>query len=311
VSHQSRVLITGGAGFIGSRLAHRCASAGLRVRVLDDLSSGTLDRLEAVQDRIDFVHGCITSQPTIEQAVSDCDCVFHLAARPSVPESVRDPLRTHAVNATGTLQVLRAAQLAGVRRFVLASSCAIYGESLEPIQHEGARPSPHSAYAIQKLTSEEYCREFSRQHGLETCVLRFFNVYGPGQDPHSSYAAVVPRFLSRARSGLAPEVHGSGLQSRDFVFVEDVVAALESAASASEACAGEPINIGSGRSHRVLELAEMICELCGLAPELEYAPARSGDVAHSRASRQRAMDCLGWAPKTDLREGLSLTLASS
>ncbi len=304
-----RVLITGGAGFIGSRLVRACLEQGDDVRVLDDFSTGRMENLADLQDASEVVKGSLVDFETVQRSVSGREIVYHLGALPSAIQSVDEPVRTHAVNASGTVHVLEAARLGGVRRVVFASSCAIYGNcSTLPLSEE-LPPLPDSPYALQKLSGELYCQQFGRLHGLETVALRYFNVFGPRQDPRSLYAAVVPRFLTAVVRGNPPHIHGDGRQSRDFVHVDDAVAATRAAALAPPECAGETINVARGDRVTVLELLERVARAAGrdaLAPVFE--PARSGDVRHSQADISKAERLLGWRPRITLAEGLTSTL---
>ncbi len=300
-------LVTGGAGFIGSHLVRRCVELGARVRVLDDLSTGRLANLSGVQGSIELERGDVRDAAALARAARGCEVVFHLAARASVPAVQENPSDAHAVNATGVLNALVAAREAGVRRFVFASTCALYGDAEAELQQEEAPPRPGSLYAIQKLCGELYCREFARHFGVQSAVLRLFNVYGPRQDPNGAYAAVVPRFLAAAAGGERVSIFGDGEQSRDFVYVGDVVRAFLAAADAPGVGQGAPVNVGSGRSLRIRELCRALEELFGRPLDRAHAPARSGDVRHSRASIERARAALGWEPEMALADGLRVT----
>jgi UDP-glucose 4-epimerase len=304
-----KVLITGGAGFIGSHLARACLAAGDAVRVLDDFSTGRRENLSDVERDVDLLEGGVEDQAGVRAAVSGCEVVFHQAAVVSVPLSVQDPLRSHAVNALGTLHVLLAARDAGVRRVVFAGTCAAYGDDPELPKTESMAPQPLSPYAIQKLAAEYYCRRFTALYGLETVALRYFNVYGPRQDASSSYAGVIPRFVSALVRGKAPVIFGDGQQTRDFVHVRDVVRANLRAAVAPGA-AGEVFNIGRGEAVSVRALCEAIARELGaegIAPV--HAAERAGDVRHSRADASRARRVLGWSAAVGLAEGLRDTVA--
>lgn len=304
-----RVLVTGGAGFIGSNLVRACLERGDEVRVLDDFSTGRSENLAGLQGAIDLVKGSIVEFETVQRSMSGCAVVYHLAALPSVVQSIEEPVRTHAVNVSGTVHVLEASRREGVRRVVYASSCAIYGDSRASPHREDLPPLPLSPYALHKLTGELYCQQFTRLYGLETLVLRYFNVFGPYQDPSSLYAAVIPRFMAAVIRGESPCVHGDGLQSRDFVHVADAVAATRAAASAPPESVGQIINVGRGDAVSVLDLLDEVCKAArreAVAPVFE--PARSGDVRHSQADISKAVRLLGWRPRLTLAEGLQGTL---
>jgi nucleoside-diphosphate-sugar epimerase len=303
-----RVLVTGGAGFVGSNLARACLAAGERVRVLDDLSSGRRENLADVPGDLEWLEGSVADFDAVRRAVVDCEIVYHQAALPSVPRSVEDPLGTHAVNATGTLHVLEAARRAGVRRVVYAASSSAYGDTEALPKREDMPPQPLSPYALQKLVGEIYCRQYAVLYGLEAVSLRYFNVFGPRQSPDSPYAAVVPRFLRAALRGERPRIYGDGLQSRDFTFVADVVAANRAAAVAPASASGQVLNVARGQRVTLLELWAAVCAAVGCEPRQPcFEPARPGDVRHSEADVSRARELLGWQARTDLSEGLRLT----
>jgi nucleoside-diphosphate-sugar epimerase len=304
------VLVTGGAGFIGSHLVEHCAERGARVRVLDDFSSGSPANLARLRGAIELERGDVRDVAQLAHAARGCDVVFHLAARASAPAALADPAAAHAVNASGVLHALLAARDAGVRRLVFASSCALYGDGDGDVQRESDPARPRSVYAIQKLCGELYCRELAPGLGVEAAVLRLFNVYGPRQDPGSEYAAVVPRFLAALERREPVGVFGDGEQSRDFVYVGDVVRALVAAADAPGVGDGAAINVGSGEALRVRELCAVLSEVYGRPVERRHAPARPGDVLHSRASIDRARERLGWKPQVPLFEGLELTASA-
>jgi UDP-glucose 4-epimerase len=304
-----KVLVTGGAGFIGSHLVHACLAAGESVRVLDDLSTGHRENLADVRSEVELIEGGVEELETVRRAVSGCELVYHEAAVVSVPLSVQDPLRAHAVNALGSLHVLLAARDAGVRRVILAGTCAAYGDDPALPKTEDMLPRPLSPYAIQKLAAEHYCQRFTALYGLETVVLRYFNVFGPRQDASSSYAGVIPLFVSALVRGKAPVIYGDGLQTRDFVHVRDVVEANRAAANA-EGAKGLVLNVGRGEAVTVLELFDAIArELGAEGIEPTHAPERPGDIRHSRADASRARALLGWSAKVSLAEGLRDTVA--
>jgi UDP-glucose 4-epimerase len=302
------VLVTGGAGFIGSNLVRTLAAAGDRVRVLDDLSTGSAHSLREVPDGVETTIGDVRDAALVRACVDGVEVVYHLAALPSVARSVADPLTTHSVNVDGTLAVLGAARDAGVRRVVYASSSSVYGDTETLPKHEDLPVAPRSPYAASKLAGEAYSRAFARAYGLETVSLRFFNVFGPRQDPASEYAAVVPRFATRMLAGERPIVFGDGRQSRDFTFVANVVQACVLAAAAGPEAIGEALNIGCGERFSLLELIEALNEHVGTSIEPEFAPPRPGDVRHSQASIEKARRLLGFEPLVRLRHGLAETI---
>jgi UDP-glucose 4-epimerase len=304
-----RVLVTGGAGFIGSNLVRACLAAGEEVRVLDDLSTGHQENLAEIRGQIDFCRGSVVDFEAVERAVSGCEVVYHQAALPSVPRSIEEPLEAHAANATGTLHVLEASRRAGVRRVVYAASSSAYGDSDELPKVESMPPRPLSPYALQKLVGEVYCRQFSEFYGLDTVSLRYFNIFGPRQDPHSAYAAVIPCFAGAILRGERPVIFGDGLQSRDFTFVADAVAANRAAAAGPPESAGEVFNVACGGRVTLLELLERICKALDRAPvEPIFEPPRAGDVRHSQADVAKAERLIGWRPQHSLDDGLRETV---
>jgi UDP-glucose 4-epimerase len=297
-------LVTGGAGFIGSHLTDALVQQGRRVRVLDDFSTGRRDNLAHLPPgKIELVAGDLTDPEVLRSAMHGVELVFHQAALPSVPRSVEDPLSTHRVCATGTLQVLAAAREAGVRRVIYAASSSAYGDSDRLPKRESDPTNPLSPYAVAKLAGEHYCASFSRVYGLETVRLRYFNVFGPRQSPDSLYAAVIPRFIQACRAGRSPTIHGDGQQSRDFTFVEDVVQANLLAATAP-GMSGQVYNIACGQRTSLLELVAEINRLLGTNVRPEHTAPRAGDVRHSQADIARAQADLGYQPRVEVREGL-------
>jgi UDP-glucose 4-epimerase len=301
------MLVTGGAGFIGSHLADALLAAGHAVVVLDDLRTGNLDNLDAARARIEFIQGSITDPNLVQSVVTGVEVVFHLAALPSVQRSVEDPLSTHEVCATGTLHVLRAAQAAGVRRIVYAASSSAYGETPGTVRSETDPVTPLSPYAVAKLAGEFYCRSFTRVYGLETVRLRFFNIFGPRQNPWSPYSGVIAQFIAKMTAGERPTIFGDGLQSRDFTYVANAVQAVLRAADASAAI-GNVYNIGNGGTVTLLTLVAELNRLLGSNLEPVHAAPRSGDVRHSQADISRAREDLGYDPAVSFAEGLRLTL---
>jgi nucleoside-diphosphate-sugar epimerase len=300
-------LVTGGAGFIGSHLVEALVAGGCRVTVLDDLSSGRESNLEAVAGRIMIVRGSICDRGIVEKAAAGCEVVFHLAAVVSVPKTVDDPLGSAAVNETGSLNVLEAARGAQARRLVFASSSAVYGDDPTLPKREEMPPKPLTPYAVQKLVVEYYLRVYQSLYGLETVGLRFFNVFGPRQDPSSPYSGVISIFMNKALNGEFPVIYGDGCQSRDFVFVGDVVQALISAAKSASA-PGKVFNVGTGKSLTISGLWEMIAALSGCGAKPVNKPSRPGDIPHSLSAIDSAAAELGFVPRVSLESGLGLTL---
>jgi UDP-glucose 4-epimerase len=302
------VLVTGGGGFIGSHLVERLLSDGHEVRVLDNFATGKRENLLEWADQVELVEGDMRSYERVHTAVRGCELVLHQAALPSVPRSVQDPLTSSEVNITGTLNVLLAARDEGVRRVVFASSSSIYGANPELPKREDLLPLPMSPYAVAKLAGEGYCRSFHEVFGLETVALRYFNVFGPRQDPLSQYAAVIPNFITARLAGKRPVVYGDGEQSRDFTYVENVVDANLLAISADGA-AGKLYNIAAGERTTLNQLLDHLGALLGREPGARYDPARPGEVRHSQADIGRARRELGYSPSISLEEGLRRTLA--
>ncbi len=302
-------LVTGGAGFIGSHLVERLVEEGQRVRVIDDLSTGKRDNIDPFLDRIDFHEASILDVASVRSAMEGVRYVLHQAALSSVPRSIRDPHRANQVNVEGTLGVLLAARDAEVQRVVYASSSSVYGDTPTLPKEETMTPAPLSPYAVGKLAAEQYCRVFHGVYGLETVSLRYFNVFGPRQDPESEYAAAVPKFALALLSGRRPTVYGDGSQSRDFTYVANVVEANLLAARAP-AGAGEAFNIACGEQTTVNELITALARIVECAAEPEYHAPRTGDVVHSFADISKAKRVLGYAPSVSLQEGLSKTVVS-
>jgi UDP-glucose 4-epimerase len=302
-------LVTGGAGFIGSHLVEGLLARGHRVRVLDDFSTGKAANLQAVRDRVEVVSGSVTDPAAVRSAVQGREVVCHLAALPSVARSVEDPLSSHDVCATGTVRVLDAARQAGVRRLVYAASSSAYGDIPGAVRTEDDPVSPMSPYAAAKLAGEHYCRCFTTVYGLETVRLRFFNIFGPRQDARSPYSGVIALFIAALAEGRPPTVHGDGLQSRDFTYVENAVQAVMKAAEAP-AAVGHVYNIGNGGSTSVLDLVKHLNELLGGSVQPLHGPARAGDVRYSQADISRARRDLGYEPAVSFVEGLRRTLAA-
>jgi nucleoside-diphosphate-sugar epimerase len=305
-----RYLVTGGAGFIGSHLVERLVRDGAEVTVLDDLSTGRREHLRVVRDRVRFIRGNAARLELCRRAMQGVDYVLHQAAVTSVPRSTRNPVAAHQANVTGTLNILLAAQEAHVRRVVFAGSTAAYGDAAELPNHEALLPRPLSAYAASKVAGEAYCQAFWRTHGLETVVLRYFNIFGPRQNLESQYGAVVPLFIAAALRGEPPVIFGDGGQTRDFTFVTNVVEAnlLACHAPAAQA-AGAVFNIGCGVATSIRELWQQIADLVGTEVEPLHDAPRAGDVRHSLASIDRAREQLGYTPTLNLEQGLQRTIA--
>jgi nucleoside-diphosphate-sugar epimerase len=304
-----RALVTGGAGFIGSHLVRTLIEDGWSVRVLDDFSSGHESNLAPVAAQVDLRRADVRDPQQLTDAADGVDVIFHQAAAASVPASIEDPITSGAVNVEGTLRALEAVRHGVAGRLVFASSCALYGDAAPIPCREDGPTDPRSPYAVQKWSAETYCRIYADLHGAATVALRYFNVYGPRQDPEGPYAAVVPRFVAACRAGEAPQIHGDGSQTRDFLYVEDVARANILAAG-SAAAVGRALNVASGVETSIRELAEGLAELAGVSQDPVYSPARSGDVRRSVGDPALARELLGFEPHVGLREGLRRTLAA-
>lgn len=298
-----KFLVTGGAGFIGSHIVTALVNRGDEVRVLDNLSTGTPSNLAHLKHSVELIEADVLDGPRVEQAMAGVDVVFHQAAMASVPRSLAEPLASHAACATGTLQVLDAARRAGVRRVVYAGSSSAYGNQPTMAKRESDLPAPLSPYAAGKLAGEAYCQAFYESFGLETVVLRYFNVFGPRQDPNGEYSAVIPKFVVAMLAGKRPTVFGDGLQSRDFVYVENVVQGNLLAAERPEA-AGKVFNMACGRQYSLLELIDSINRVLGTKIDPIFAEPRPGDVRDSLADITAARTYLGYEPTIDFDEGL-------
>jgi UDP-glucose 4-epimerase len=300
-------LVTGGAGFIGSHLVETLVRRGDKVRVLDSFTTGRADNLVDVADDIELIAGDVTDEAAVARAVAGCEVVFHQAALASVPRSVEAPLATHAACATSTLVVLHEARKAGVRRVVYAASSSAYGNQPQPLKRETDLPSPLSPYAAAKLAGELYCEAFWHSYGFEAVALRYFNVFGPRQDPRGPYAAVIPLFILALLAKKQPLIYGDGLQTRDFAYVENVVQANLLAATAPDA-PGKVLNIGTGAAITLLDLLRELNAILGTTVEPIFHPPRAGDVRDSLADISRAREVLGYEPATHLAEGLRRTI---
>ena len=302
------VLVTGGAGFIGSHIAAALAEGGARVRVIDDLSTGHRENLDEIDANVDFIEASLTDDDALRKAMEGVELVFHEAAIPSVPRSISDPRATHIACVDATFSLLLAARDAGVKRVVYAASSSVYGDQPTLPKFEEMRPDPLSPYAVAKLVGEYYCRVFTRSYGLESVVLRYFNVFGPRQDPTSQYSGVISRFIAALHSNKPPVIFGTGEQSRDFTYIENVVAANLSAAETTSGV-GQIINVANGERTTLNELLEVLKTLTGRDDvTAEYQDPRPGDVLHSLADNTRAKEMLGYQTLVGLEEGLRLTI---
>jgi UDP-glucose 4-epimerase len=302
-------LVTGGAGFIGSHLVEALLARGDRVRVLDNLSSGRLENLSTVINQLEFIEGDLRDEAIVQKAAAGVELVFHLAAMVSVPKSMVEPLEAELVNAVGTLKLLQAAKAAGVHRLVLSSTCAVYGDEPTLPKTETMPPQPKSPYAISKLAAENYCQVFNESFGLKTVVLRYFNVFGPRQDPSSPYSGVISIFVDKMSQALAPTIFGDGQQTRDFVFVGDAVRANLLAAEVDQA-AGQVFNIGSGQQTSINQLFDHLRHIFNSDLSLHYGFPRPGDIVHSCSDPGRARTVLEWQAQVSLEEGLRRLVGS-
>lgn len=302
-----QALVTGGAGFIGSNLSRALLARGDDVRVLDDLSTGRKENLDGVA--VDLVVGSVEDPDTVAAAVEGVEVVFHQAALPSVKRSVEDPIRTHAVNATGTLNVLDAARRAGVRRVVYASSSSAYGNTPILPKQEDMTPSPLSPYAVAKLAGEQYCRAFAHVYGLETVALRYFNIFGPHQDPANPYAAVIPLFATALMEGRPITIHGDGGQTRDFTYIDNAVQANLLAGDGNSASSGQVMNVACGHRVSLNELVDILARIVGVETVAKaHTDPRPGDVRDSLADITRASELIGYRPVVQLEDGLRRTV---
>ncbi|MEP6921515.1 MAG: SDR family oxidoreductase [bacterium] len=302
------VLVTGGAGFIGSHIASALSSSGARVRVIDDLSTGYMENLEEIGGDVDFVKGSLADEAALSRALEDVELVFHEAAIPSVPRSVENPRQTHIASVDSTFSLLLAAKERKVRRIVYAASSSAYGDQPTLPKVEQMLPEPLSPYAVAKLVGEYYCQVFTRVYKLETVSLRYFNVFGPRQDPSSHYSGVISRFIAALLSGATPVIYGDGEQSRDFTYIQNVVDANLKAAETTRGI-GAVINVANGKRISLNDLLNELKDLTGNRDiQADYQPTRAGDVLHSLADTTRAQELLGFEPRVGLREGLLATI---
>ncbi len=304
----AKYLVTGGAGFIGSHLARRLVTDGHDVRVLENFETGHRENLGSAVDSLELVEGSFIDFATCQRAMEGIDFVLHQGALPSVPKSIAMPRETHAANVTGTLNLLVAARDAGVSRVVYAASSSAYGDTPTLPKVETMPPSPKSPYAIQKFTGEQYCRVFFTQYGLETVALRYFNIFGPYQDPNSPYSAVIPLFVRACQRDEAPTIFGDGLTSRDFTYIDNVVEANLKASTAPSACAGEVMNVACGDRITLNQLADTIRRYVGRGQPPVHGPERPGDVKHSLADIDKARRLIGYEPVVPFAEGIRRTV---
>jgi nucleoside-diphosphate-sugar epimerase len=303
----AKILVTGGAGFIGSHIGAALQAQGDQVRVLDDLSTGFERNIDAIGDGVEFIQGSVTDPEVVARAVDGCDYVYHEAALASVPRSVAQPDASNHANVTGTLNVLMAARDAKVKRLVYAASSSAYGDTEVLPKVETMAVNPKSPYAVAKLAGEHYVSAFASCYGMETLSIRYFNVFGPRQDPNSPYAAVIPIFADALIEGRAPMIHGDGEQSRDFTYIDNVVSANLKALTAKK-LSGEVVNVALGRRTTLNELYTMLQGVIGSDVAAEYGPTREGDVKHSEADISRAVDLLGYETLVSVEEGISRTV---
>ena len=304
----TKCLVTGGAGFIGSNLAEELIRQGARVTIIDDLSTGYRENLEEIEGDFDFVDGDINDDAALTRAIEGAEIVFHQAALPSVPRSVENPAETHRVCVDGTFNLLVKAKSGGVKRFIYAASSSAYGDQPTLPKVETMRPDPLSPYAVAKLVGEYYCNAFYRVYGLETISLRYFNVFGPRQDPGSMYSGVISRFIDFLKTGKPVVIYGDGDQSRDFTYISNVVNANIKGAQ-TDLGLGETINVANGERITLNELLEVLKTITNTPDAVaDFQPARSGDVKHSQADNRRAVECLGYSEIVGLEEGLRKTI---
>ena len=308
MSASQLALVTGGAGFIGSHLVEALLNEGFRVRVVDDLVTGHLSNLAHLEGRYEWIEGSVADFAVCRRAAEGVNYVFHQAAIPSVPRSVREPLASHESGPTATINMLEAARLAGVRRFMFAASSSAYGDTTELPKHEAMLPKPLSPYAAGKLAGEHYVRVYAATMGLDGVCLRYFNVFGPRQDPSSPYSGVISIFIKRMSEGQPPTIYGDGTQTRDFTYVTNAVAANLAAMRHPEPLGGDVFNVGSGQSISLLDLVTSLNAILGTELKPEFQPARAGDVRDSLASLDRISQIIGYQPLIRFEEGLRRTV---
>jgi len=304
---EAKYLVTGGAGFIGSNIVHSLVKKKLPVRIIDNLSTGKMDNLANLSNKIHLIEGDICDLATVRMAMKGIEYVFHQAALPSVPRSIENPLASNETNIKGTLNILIASRDSQVKRVIYAGSSSVYGDTPVLPKKEDMPPYPLSPYAVTKLAGEYYCKIFCSIYGLETIILRYFNVFGPRQDPKSQYSAVIPKFIQALLTDKTPTIYGNGGQTRDFTFVENVVYA-NILASQAEKTHGETINVATGSRININQLLEILNKITGKNISQKYKPARKGDVLHSLADISKAKRILEYTPKISLKEGLTNTV---
>jgi nucleoside-diphosphate-sugar epimerase len=302
-----RFLVTGGAGFIGSNIVERLVAKGYTVRVLDNFATGGRSNIESLLKDIELIEGDIRDFWTVVKATKGIDYILHQAALPSVPRSIDNPLTTTEVNVNGTLNILEAARFNGVRRIIYASSSSVYGDSEAMPKNEEMKPMPKSPYAITKLAGEEYCMSFHALYGLETVALRYFNVFGPRQNPFSQYSAVIPKFIDMLKNGQNPTIWGDGSTSRDFTYVDNIVDA-NLLACEKKTAAGNVINVACNRAYSLNQMVEKLNAILNTDLKPVYGPEKIGDVKHSLADIEKAAHILGYKPRIDFEEGLRSTV---
>ncbi len=307
----AKVLITGVCGFIGSSLARALVAEGATVRGLDNMSSGRMENLDGIRSKVELFRADVRDRDALERACAGVEYVFHEAAIASVAASVADPVGTNEANLDGTLYVLEAARKAGVKRLLYAASAAAYGDGLELPKRETMLPEPISAYAVQKVAGEHYLASYAKVFGLETVALRYFNVFGPRQDPASVYSGVLARFIAQMAKGETPTVFGDGSTSRDFVYIDNVVSANLLAAKTNAQVSGKVFNVATGKRTTLLDAFEEIKRIVGYTGRLNFEPERAGDIKHSLADISLARATFGYEPKADFRYGLEQTIAWS
>lgn len=305
----SEYLVTGGAGFIGSNVAEFLIKQGKHVRIFDNFSTGKRANLEAFAAKAEVIEGDLRVFESVKRAMHGVRYVLHIGAVPSVPLSVEDPQATNDANITGTLNVLLAARDEKVERVVFSSSSSVYGDTPELPKREDMPPNPLTPYALQKLTGEYYCRMFWQLYGLPTVALRYFNVFGPRQNPQSQYAAVIPRFITAIVHGEPPTIFGDGTQTRDFSYIDNVIEANLAACAAPKAAFGEACNVACGGRLSLLDLVATINEIVGKSVKPKFEPVRAGDILHSQADIAKAKKLLGWSPRVEFREGIEKAIA--
>jgi len=302
-----KFLVSGGAGFIGSNISQVLIEQGHTVRILDNFSSGKRENLKSIEKDAELIEGDIRSYHIVQQAVKGIDIILHQAALPSVPRSIKDPITTNEVNVSGTLNILEAAVTGNVRRVVYASSSSVYGDNPELPKHEGMLTNPLSPYAVTKLAGEKYCNVFSRIYGLETIALRYFNVFGPNQDPSSQYSAVIPKFIKAILNDEQPVIYGDGEQSRDFTFVSNIVEANILAAT-SDCESGLVMNCACHSRITLNELSESVNRILNKDIKPKYESPRAGDIKHSFANIELAKSKINYSPRINFEEGLKFTI---